>query len=115
MDNGKSSFSAHAMRRAQQRGVRPATIEFILRHADLDLHAGDGCRTYRISKRGAAELLRNGASVTELDRASNIVVIVREDSGEFITVLHDLNPDGRRYRRQWPTWNRPSKRVSAAA
>jgi hypothetical protein len=115
MDTAKTNFSAHAMKRAQQRGVRPATIEFILGHADVDLHAGDGCRTCRISKRGAAELLRKGANVTEVDKASDIVVIVREDSGEVITVLHDFNRDGRRYRRQWSTWKRPSKRFSVAA
>jgi molybdopterin-guanine dinucleotide biosynthesis protein len=113
MDTGKTSFSAHAMKRAQQRGVRPATIEFKLGHADVDLHAGDGCRTYRISKRGSAKLLRTGANVIEVDKASNIVVIVREDSGEVITVLHDFNQDGRKYRRQWPTWK--SKRSSVAA
>ena len=103
------------MKRAQQRGIRPAAVEFILRHADLDLHAGAGCRTYRISKRGAAELLRKGANVTQVDKAGNIVVIVREDSCEVITVLHDFNRDGRRYRRQWPTQKRPSKRFSVAA
>lgn len=111
MDTAKTSFSAHAMKRAQQRGVRPATIEFILGNADVDLHAGDGCRTYRINKRGAAELLRKGANATEVDKASNIVVIVR--GGEVITVLHDFNQGGRKYRRQWPTWK--SKRFSVAA
>jgi len=114
MDPAKTSCSAHAMKRAQQRGVRPATIKFILGHADVDLHAGDGCRTYRISNRGAAKLLRKGANVTEVDKASNIVVIVREDSSEVITVLHDFNRSGRRYRRQWSTWKRPSRRLSVA-
>ncbi len=111
----RPSFATHAIKRAQQRGIRPATIEFILHHADLDLLAGDGCRSYRISKRGAAELLRKGANVSEVDKASDIVVIVREDRGEVITVLHDFNRDGRRYRRQWPTWKRPSKRFLVAA
>lgn len=103
-------FSSHATIRAQQRGIRLPVVDFILQHFDVDLEAGDGCRSHRISKRAASELLRNGVAVSEVDRARNVVLIVREDSGEIVTVMHDCTPYGRRYRRQWPTWTRPSKR-----
>jgi hypothetical protein len=53
-------FSDHAMRRAQQRGIRPGVVDFVLGNADRDLEAGNGCRAYRISRTGAAELIRKG-------------------------------------------------------
>jgi len=73
--------SRHATVSAQQRGIRPAVIEFVLQHADIDLEAGDGCRAYRISDKATVELLKNGIAISELDRARNIVLIVCEDSG----------------------------------
>ena len=99
-------LSDHAMRRAQQRGIRPAVVDFVLGNADRDLEAGNGCRAYRISKKRLAELCSKAAAkVSEVERATNVVVILHEDSGEVITVMHDRNKTGRRYRRQWPTWS----------
>jgi hypothetical protein len=105
-------FSDHATRRAQQRGIRPAVVDFVLRNADRDLEAGNGCRAYRISKKGLAELLSHGAKVGEVALATNVVVILHEDSGEVITVMHDRNKAGRRYRRQWSTWSGAQKHIA---
>lgn len=107
--------SDHAEVRAQQRGIRPATIEFVLQHADIDLEAGNGCYSCRLSHRAAAELLRKGAPISEVDKARSVVLIISKDSGEIVTVMHDRNSDGRRYRRQWPTWTQPSKKYAQAA
>src|SRR5262249_44271192 len=112
MDQGNYSFSKHARKRAQQRGVQPKTVEMVLKHADVDLEAGNGCRAYRISKRALARMVHD---VTELDRATGVVVIVCEATGEIVTVMHDYNGKGRRYRRQWPIWNRTLARHSCAA
>jgi hypothetical protein len=108
-------FSRHAAIRGQQRGIRPAVVDFVLQHFDVDLEAGDGCRSYRISHRSVAELLRDGVPVNEVDRAKSVVVIVHVDSGEIVTVMHDCSQDGRRFRRQWPTRKRSLKRHSLAA
>jgi hypothetical protein len=105
-------FSDHATRRVQQRGIRPAVVDFVLRNADRDLEAGNGCRAYRISKKAQAELLLHGAQVGEVELATNVVVILHEDSGEVITAMHDRNKSGRRYRRQWPTWSSAQKHVA---
>lgn len=106
-------FSDHAMRRAQQRGIRPGVIDFVLGNADRDLEAGNGCRAYRISKKGVAELIRKGDKVWEVERATDVIVIVREDCGEVVTVMHDQSTAGRRYRKQWPTWSDRRKRRRA--
>lgn len=106
-------FSDHAVRRAQQRGIRPGVVDFVLGNADRDLEAGNGCRAYRISRRGVAELIRKGDKVWEVERATDVIVIVREDGGEVVTVMHDQNAEGRRYRRQWPTWSDRRKRRQA--
>jgi hypothetical protein len=98
-------LSAHAQRRSQQRGVRSAVVDFIVRHADVELEAGNGCRSLRISKKGRATLIRNGEPVADVERATNVIVVVCEESNEVVTVMHDCNSLGRRYRRQFPTWN----------
>lgn len=98
-----SRLCQHGQARAQQRGIRFRTIDFILEEADIDLHAGDGCSAYRLSKAALSEHLRSGDAVTTVERARDLVVIVEEASGEIVTVLHDIGRRGRRYRRQWPT------------
>ena len=90
-------------------------VDFVLQHFDVGLEACNGFRAYRISHKAAAELLRIGVAVSEVDRAKNVVVIVHLDSCEIVTVMHDRNSGGRRYRKQWPTWKRRSKRYSRAA
>src|SRR5271169_910376 len=89
MEHCRHSFSGHALKRAQQRGIRPVVVDFVLQHADIDLEAGNGCRSYRISHRAGAELCRNGVAVTVVDRAIDVVVIICEYSGEVVTVMHD--------------------------
>jgi transcription termination factor Rho len=82
-------------------------IDLIIQHADVDLEAGNGCRSLRISKKGRAMLIRNGgASVTDVERAADVIVVLCEESNEIVTVMHDCNSLGsRRFRRQFPTWN----------
>src|SRR5579862_4664733 len=114
MHKADYTFSRHGMTHAQQRAIRPQMVHFVLEHADVDLEAGNGCRAYRISSRGVTDLLRSGADVAVAERVRNIVVIAC--GGEIVTVMHDCNQAGRRYRRQWPTWSsRPTNRCPCAA
>ena len=115
VDRTTYSFSDHAMRRAQQRAIRPEIVDFILQNADVDLEAGNGCRAHRISNRGIAQLLRRGALMAIVERVRNIVVIMSDETGEVVTALHDCNRRGCRYRKQWPTWSRPGRRYAHAA
>jgi hypothetical protein len=108
------SLTGHARKRAQQRGIRLDVIDFVIQHADVDLEAGDGCRSLRISKRGLAMLGGDCTSLALSERAANVVVLVAAD-GDVVTVMHDCNSQGRRYRRQYPTRKRPITQYSRAA
>jgi hypothetical protein len=97
-------LSAHARKRARQRGILSTVVDFVLSHADVDLEAGDNCRALRISKHELKNLRRDEASPVEVERAMNVIVIVCEDNKDVVTVMRDCNSRGRRYRRQFPTW-----------
>jgi len=107
-------LTTHAQKRAQQRAVRPIVVGFVLHHADIDLEAGEGCRALRISKKKQAMLVRDGVSPSEIARAANVIVLVG-NSGDVVTVMHDHNSHGRRYRRQYPTRKRSPRYQSWAA
>jgi hypothetical protein len=99
----RQRLSRHALMRSQQRGIRLEMVDYVLREADIDLHAGGGCRSYCISFRKMAALLKAGAPAAWLDRAMRVVVIWSERLAEVVTVLHDHGRNGRCYRRQHPT------------
>lgn len=93
-------LSQHAAVRAQQRGVPHAVIDLVLDHADVSIPVGSGCSALRLSKRRLAgrDLRRELRSA--LDRAAGITLIMSDDTGEIVTVLHDHGGrEGRRYRR----------------
>ena len=94
----------HARCRAQQRGVTHDTLNFVITHSDVWLHAGEGSKSTRISNRRLGELSREGYPGTLIERATNVVVIVDPLCGSVITVLHDQgSKKSRKYRTQWPT------------
>ena len=47
----KSTFSNHAIKRSQQRGIRPWVVNFILEYADKYKYANASCISQFISKR----------------------------------------------------------------
>jgi hypothetical protein len=72
-------FSRHATIRAQQRGIKPAEIDAVLRYADMEARRGDGCFSTWISKR---ELRRLGPSTPEgvsTERLQGLVVLQSDD------------------------------------
>jgi hypothetical protein len=88
-------------------------VDFVIQHADVDLEAGNGCRSLRISKKGRVTLIQNGAPITDVERARDVIVVICDECNEVITVMRDCNSSGRRYRRQFPTWR--SKQYPRAA
>jgi hypothetical protein len=99
-------LTRHAERRAQQRGISLQTIEWVLAVADILCHAGEGCISYRVSRRALSNLRQEGVAAQLIERAAGIVVLVQPQNREIVTVLHDLPHKGRRYRSQWPTHTR---------
>jgi hypothetical protein len=98
------SLTKHAERRAQQRGIKLETINFILHNADVHLHAGKGGKSLRISQRELVRLAQDGASASLIDWSRGVVLVVQPCQMLVVTVLHDYGTKaGRCYRSQWPT------------
>ena len=97
------SISEHGRMRMRQRGVRSQILDVVLSHADVALHAGGDCETFRLSRNGAAELVAAQVVNADVaDRACRISVLVGRHG-----VVSVIRPrDGRRgrgYRRQMNT------------
>lgn len=86
-------FSTHAERRIRQRGATLADVDWLLEHADIDVPVGGNRRALRVHRR-TARFLEGG------DRLCRYAVVVSDDTGEIVTVLHHLaGRRGRRYRK----------------
>lgn len=87
------ALSAHAERRAQQRGVTQRDLALLLDHADVDVPVGAGCRALRVHPQTAR---RQNLG----DRLPRIAAVEDGQTGEIVTVLHHLpGRRGRPYRR----------------
>jgi hypothetical protein len=103
-DGIELELTDHASQRIQQRGISRETVAFVTLNADIQLHAGEGCQSLRISRQYMTLLASNGTRAALLERSKSVVVLINLNTGEIVTVLHDWGTKcGRRYRRQWPT------------
>lgn len=86
-------ISAHADRRARQRGITSSLIARILEHADVEKPIGDGCTLVGVSRRTA----RSDRRAEGLDRYR---LIESGHNGQVVTamIVHK-GRSGRRYRR----------------
>jgi len=105
-------LTIHAERRAQQRGIKFNTIEFVLKYGDIRLHAGEGCMSIRISQKAFTQMAQDGVSIAMMGRAKNVVVVFNLTTMEIVTLLHDYgSKDSRCYRCQLPTRSTKRKRI----
>ena len=89
------SFTHHAERRLQQRGMRPVWIDLLLRYADLDVPVGDGCVALSLSRHALTRLkAEHGPSLA--DRIRHVVLVVAGDA--IVTVLHANGSTSRYWR-----------------
>lgn len=87
------ALSAHAERRARQRGVTLGSLALLLEHADVDVPVGASRRALRVHRRTARRLNLG-------DRLHRHAVVVNDQTGEIVTVLRHLpGRRGRPYRR----------------
>jgi len=92
-ETAMETISKHAAKRRQQRGINERRWARFWEHADVDQPALSNCRLYRVSTR-TCRALPDG------ERFATMGVIVADDTGEIVTVLHIKgNARGRRYRR----------------
>lgn len=95
-------LTRHALRRCAQRGVAPGVASLLVEHADLALHAGNGCTSFRLGRDAAAMLVAEGVHPDAVKRARRLVALFG-DRG-VVTVLRPAGGRaGRRYRRQQAT------------
>ena len=88
-----TKFSKHAERRIRQRGATLADVRQLLENADIDVPVGGNCRALRV-RRHTARFLEGG------DRLHRYAVIVSDETGDIVTVLHHRRGRrGRRYRK----------------
>lgn len=97
-------LTRHALARCAQRGVPQEVITLLLRHADLDLHAGAGCTSVRLGRDAAAMLLAEGVRPETVRRARSLVALLG-DAG-VVTVLRPHGRAGHRYHRRSATRGR---------
>lgn len=93
------TLTRHAQCRVQQRGIRPAIVALILEHSDWEQHVGGGCISLRLSCIQREHLKKTGISAQLIEMTEKVVLVVGQ-SGQIVTVLHDVGRRGRRYRPQ---------------
>ena len=80
-------FSNHAIKRSQQRGIRPWVVNFILEYSDKYKHANESCISQFISKRKVKKLIQeNVLSPAKAALIDGVVVIAKDDT--IVTVFH---------------------------
>ena len=83
----ENNFSNHAIKRSQQRGIRPWVVNFILEYSDKYKHANESCISQFISKRKVKKLIQeNVLSPPKAALIDGVVVIANDDT--IVTVFH---------------------------
>ena len=83
----ENNFSNHAIKRSQQRGIRPWVINFILEYSDKYKHVNKSCISQFISKRQVKKLIQeNVLSPAKAALIDGVVVIAKDDT--IVTVFH---------------------------
>ena len=83
----ENNFSNHAIKRSQQRGIRPWVVNFILEYSDKYKHANESCISQFISKRKVKKLIQeNVLSPAKAALIDGVVVILKDDT--IVTVFH---------------------------
>lgn len=83
----ENNFSNHAIKRSQQRGIRPWVVNFILEYSDKYEHANESCISQFISKRKVKKLIQeNVLSPAKAALIDGVVVIAKDDT--IVTVFH---------------------------
>ncbi|GJD44092.1 hypothetical protein AFCDBAGC_1955 [Methylobacterium cerastii] len=81
-------FTAHADRRAQQRGKRRDALDLVYRAGDRERPAGRNRRAVSLTSRACRDLVGEGTPPELVDRASRIELVVSENDGFVITILN---------------------------
>jgi hypothetical protein len=109
---GKPKMSAfamtrHASIRANQRGVTHDMLDALIAYADFEASVGGGCTVLRLSRDRLEDRDLRASLGSSADRLASLAVVLADDTGQIVTVLHDHgSAEGRRYRRAHRRINR---------
>ena len=93
------ALTRHASLRANQRGVTHAMLDALMAHADIEAPVGSGCTVLRFSRERLMDRDLRASLGSTADRLKSLAVILADDTGNVVTVLHDHGgAEGRRYR-----------------
>lgn len=94
------ALTRHATIRAQQRGVPYEVLDALILHADMEAPVGSGCTVLRFSRERLRDRDLRASLGATADRLGSLAVVLCDDTGDVVTVLHDHGgAEGRRYRR----------------
>ena len=83
----ENNFSNHAIKRSQQRGIRPWVVNFILEYSDKYKQANESYVSQYISKRKVKKLIQeNVHTPAKAALIDGVVVIAKDDT--IVTVFH---------------------------
>ena len=110
-DPKNNKFSQHAMKRAQQRGVKDQTVDIIIEFADKKVPVKDNRLSLTVSKKRLKSLVLEGTLDAQMaEKIADVAVIMAED-GEVVSVLHaEDGAKGRHYRKNVKPSRRQKKR-----
>ena len=93
-------LTRHAIVRANQRGVTHRMLDALIAWADVEAPVGGGCTALSFSRRRLKDRTLRDELGAAIDRLASLAIVLRDDTGDVVTVLHDLGGGaGRRYRR----------------
>ena len=83
----ENNFSNHAIRRTQQRGIRPWAVNFIMAYADKYKYANQSCISQFVSHRKIRKLIKEKViSPAKATLIEGVVVIAMDEM--VVTVFH---------------------------
>jgi hypothetical protein len=81
-----ANWTAHAMMRRQQRGIKQSEVDVVFKHGDREVPAGSNCYHLAISKYRLKSLLEDGLVCSKLaEKCKKLIVLT--DGQSIITTF----------------------------
>ncbi len=82
------NLSKHAVKRTQQRGIKPQIIDLITSEADRELPTNDNCFSISISRKKLFYLKKLGKINSSIINEADGVILIENNDGTILTAFH---------------------------
>ena len=82
------NLSKHAVKRTQQRGIKPQIVDLITSEADIEFPANDNCFSISISRKKLFYLKKLGKINSAIIDEADGVTLIEDNEGTIITAFH---------------------------